>query len=86
MPKTKYLKNYIHPKLVALVQSPTYDEQGEVADFKDAFFSKAPCDCCDSFLAGERYECDAIIADTKHFHPLAIPKVFVCVDCIIKFQ
>ena len=85
MPKTKYLKNFIHPKLVALVQSPIYDEQGEVADFKDAFFSKAPCDCCDSFLAGDRYECDAVI-DSKDFHPLTFPKVYACLDCVIKFR
>lgn len=85
MPKTKYQKNYIHPKLIALEPSPVYDERGIAVDFQDPFFSKAPCDCCDYPLAGDRYECDAVI-DSKHSHPLTLPKVYACLDCVIKFR
>jgi hypothetical protein len=74
MPKTKYQKNYIHPKLIGL----------SVSNSVDAFFSKAPCDCCNTAIAGDRYECDPVL-DTQQ-HPLTIPVVFACVDCVIKFQ
>jgi hypothetical protein len=83
MPKTKYLKNYIHPKLVRLNQVATYTESGEIDDYYP-FFSTAPCDCCNTAIAGDRYECDPVL-DTQQ-HPLTIPVVFACVDCVIKFQ
>lgn len=83
MPKTKYKKNYIHPKLVALNQSPTYTEAGKIDDYY-AFFSEAPCDCCNTAIAGDRYECNPVL-DTQQ-HPLTIQVVFACVDCVIKFR
>lgn len=83
--KRKYLKNYIHPKLIYLCTSKNYSESGEVLDTREPFFSWSPCDCCNSSLGGDRYECDPII-DSKDSHPLTNPVVYVCVDCVIKFQ
>jgi len=82
--KTKTLKNLIHPKLVMLSQSVTYTESGDIGDACDPHFSKSPCDCCGSHLAGHRYECEAVIK--SDIHPLCFDFVNVCPNCLVTWE
>lgn len=83
--KTKTRKNLIHPKLVALVATTQTTYCGGVKlVYSDPHFSKSPCDCCGDTLAGDRYECEAVIQ--SDIHPLCFDLVNVCPDCVVTWQ
>jgi hypothetical protein len=49
-------QNEFHPGLSAI-----YAKQDEEGNALDPHFSKSPCDCCGDRLAGNRYNCLAVI-------------------------
>ena len=77
---TKTRKNLIHPKLYSLVLTAFYDEHGQATD-SEPHLSKSPCDCCGDRKAGDRYECNAVVND-KGTHPLCVPSINACPDCV----
>lgn len=69
-------QNNISPTLGHL--STCYTPEGEVMH---TAFSKSPCECCGSHLAGERYTVEAVDKEG------VVPATFeVCPDCVCDFQ
>jgi hypothetical protein len=77
------MENYIHKKLVLI--SCIQDEEGNP---RVNAFSKWPCDCCGSSLAGERHEVKAVRESDKAIGATAVmrPVFSVCPDCVVRWQ
>jgi isopentenyldiphosphate isomerase len=77
------MENYIHKKLDHLVILE--DAEGL---HRITAFSKWPCHCCGSPLAGERYEVKAVRRSNKAIGATAVmrPVFSVCPDCVVRWQ
>ena len=91
-------RNLIHPRLEALATIPVEQTGAVVRDE----FSKTPCECCGTHLAGERYAVRAIRTGRRRANwisrnieggkawrscPVVMrPTFHVCTDCMEGWQ
>ena len=56
--------------------------QNEEGDMKEAYFSWSPCDCCNTNLGGDRYDCHGYHTESKQ----VIGGYEICPDCILEYE
>jgi hypothetical protein len=82
------MKNCIHEELISIHVIHNIDENGEMTH-ADPYFSKWPCGCCGDYLAGNRYDCKALVLlnrDGRQSHHLLNETFSCCEDCVCKYQ
>ena len=49
----------------------------DIDGYCEPYFSSVPCECCNSSLGGDRYDCNGYNPNTKE-----IQDYTVCIDCV----
>lgn len=81
-------QNLIHPLLSHLVPVHKYPDCND-NEWNITHFSKSPCECCGTHLAGERVQVEAMRhSDRRSDNGIALlaDTYEVCNDCVIKYQ
>ena len=82
------MKNCIHEELISIHVIHKISEDGEMTH-ADPYFSKWNCDCCGDHLAGNRYDCKALVLevrDGRQSHHLLSETFSCCEGCVCKYQ
>lgn len=84
------MKNQIAEELVSIHALRAFDKDtAEWGDTLDPHFSKSPCECCGTHLAGDRFDCEAlalVVRDGRQSLHKLNDTFACCPDCVVKWQ